>query len=124
MKNYRNAGADDQNVRITGAVTYADGKKEEAELILEFENAIESFSGQSPELIVPAEFKIKRTVEVKEETVKPALPPPVETKKQPVPDELKKMLVADEIKKLFDLYKAGALTKEEYEKQKKKLLEQ
>ena len=33
-----------------------------------------------------------------------------------------KLLVADEIKKLFDLYKAGALTKEEYEAQKKKLL--
>ena len=38
-------------------------------------------------------------------------------------DELKKLMVADEIKKLFDLYKAGALTKEEYEAQKKKLLE-
>src|SRR5436190_17280948 len=124
MKNYRNAGADDQNIRITGMITYTDGKKEEAELILEFENAIASLSGQSPELIVPAEFKIKRTIAVSEETVKPAPPAPVEVQKQPAPDELKRMLVADEIKKLFDLYKAGALTKEEYEKQKKKLLEQ
>ena len=37
--------------------------------------------------------------------------------------DIKKLMVADEIKKLFDLYKAGALTKEEYEAQKKKLLE-
>ena len=40
-----------------------------------------------------------------------------------MPDEIKKLMVADEIKKLFDLYKAGALTREEYEAQKKKLLE-
>ena len=46
-----------------------------------------------------------------------------ETKKQSSIDELKKLMVADEIKKLFDLYKAGALTKQEYEAQKKKLLE-
>ncbi|MFM6926297.1 MAG: SHOCT domain-containing protein [Ferruginibacter sp.] len=32
-------------------------------------------------------------------------------------------MVADEIKKLSDLYKAGALSKEEYEAQKKKLLD-
>ena len=47
----------------------------------------------------------------------------METKKQTVPDDLRKIMVADEIKKLFDLYKAGALTNEEYEAQKKKLLE-
>ncbi|HMK03179.1 MAG TPA: SHOCT domain-containing protein [Ferruginibacter sp.] len=58
---------------------------------------------------------------VRTETKKQELP--VTEKKQPVPDDLKNLLVADEIKKLFGLYKAGALTKEEYEAQKKKLLE-
>ena len=59
--------------------------------------------------------------------------PVTETKKETVTEDpkkqtdaadIKKLLIADEIKKLFDLYKAGALTKEEYEARKKKLLEQ
>ena len=44
-------------------------------------------------------------------------------KKQSTQTDIKNLLIADEIKKLFDLYKAGALTKEEYEAQKKKLLD-
>ncbi len=112
LKGYKNSGAD-INIRILGTVTYKDGKKEEADIIIEFERAIESFAGQPGELTVPEEFKIKRT-----ETVT------AEMKKQTTPDDIKKILIADEIKKLFDLYKAGALTKEEYEALKKKLLEQ
>ena len=81
-------------------------------MIMDFDKAIESINGQPAELTVPETFKTRRT-----ETV------PVEMKKQTTVDDIKKLMVADEIKKLFDLYKAGALTKQEYEAQKKKLLE-
>jgi hypothetical protein len=103
-------------------VNYTDGRKEEADIILEFEKAIETVAGQPGELKVPAEFITRSAIAAKEETKKQTMP--AETKTQPVPNDLKKQLVADEIKKLFDLYKQGALTKEEFEAQKKKLLQQ
>ena len=88
------------------------------DIFLEFEKAIAPYDGLPGELTVAESFKIKRTQTVttaaKEQTA------PAETK---VPGDIKKLMVADEIKKLFDLYKAGALTKEEYESQKKKLLD-
>ncbi len=112
LRNFKISGADDHSVRISGTVTYKNGSQAETDIIMDFEKAITSFDGLPAELTVPEEFKTKRV-----ETVA------TEIKKQPTPDELKKLLVADEIKKLFDLYKAGALTKEEYEAQKKKLLE-
>lgn len=131
VKGYRYSSPDNNQVRISGMVTYKDGKKAEAEVVMNFERATEDYDGLPSELLVPAELKIRRTVTEKAELKKqPAVeetkkqPVTGEAKKQPVPDELKKLLVADEIKKLFDLYKAGALTKEEYEAQKKKLLEQ
>ena len=86
------------------------------------EKAIAGYGGLGSELTVPEEFKNKRIETITAETKKQTQPDAV--KKQTVPDDLKKLLVADEIKKLFDLYKAGALTKGEYETQKKKLLEQ
>lgn len=121
LKGYKYSGADNNSIRIAGTVTYKDGKKEEADILLNFEKATEDYDGQPSELNVPEQFKRKPgQTTVKAETKQPAA---VEPKKQTVPDDLRKMLVADEIKKLFDLYKAGALTKEEYEAQKKKLLE-
>jgi len=121
LKGYKYSSPDNNSIRILGTVTYKDGKKEETDIVMNFERAIEGFTGQPSELTVPEEFKIKPIgnlpAAIKEQPV------PVETKKQAAPDDLKKLLVADEIKKLFDLYKSGALTKEEYEAQKKKLLE-
>ena len=121
LKNYKNSGGDDNSIRILGTVTYTDGKKEEADLIMDFDKAITSFNGLPAELTVPEAFKTMQTetvpVEMKKQTTAE------ETKKQTSIDDIKKLMVADEIKKLFDLYKAGALTKQEYEAQKKKLLE-
>ncbi len=130
VKGYRYSGPDNNQVRISGMVTYKDGKKAEAEIVMNFERATEDYDGMPSELSVPEAFKIIRTATVKEEVKKQPVTEDVKKQpvtgeaRKPVPDEIKKLLVADEIKKLFDLYKAGALTKEEYEAQKKKLLEQ
>ena len=120
IKGYKYSGSDNNSIRIAGTVTYKDGKKEEVDMLVNFERATEDYDGQPSELNVPEQFKRKPGQTVRAEIKEPAA---VEPKKQTAPDDLRKLLVADEIKKLFDLYKAGALTKEEYETQKKKLLE-
>ena len=122
LKAYKYSGPDNNSIRITGTLTYKDGKQEETDIVMNFERATEDYDGLPSELNVPEANKIKRsaraaTPEIKKQTAA------AETKKQPAPDEIKNILIADEIKKLFDLYKAGALTKEEYEAQKKKLLD-
>lgn len=121
LKSYKYANPDDNSIRISGTVTYTDGKKADIDILLNFERATENYDGLASELIVPEEFKNKRAATVTKEPQKQTVTD--EIKKQPVADDIKKLLVADEIKKLFDLYKAGALTKEEYETQKKKLLD-
>ena len=121
LKAYKYSSADDNSIRIAGTITYKDGKKEEADIIMNFERATEDYDGQPSELNIPGQFKRKPgQPTVKTPTKQPAA---VEPKKQTAPDDLRKILVADEIKKLFDLYKEGALSKEEYDAQKKKLLE-
>ena len=112
LKGFKNAEQDNSNIRVLGTVTFKDGKQAEIDILMNFEKAIESFEGQAAELIVLEEFINKHVETVTEEI-----------KKQITPGEIKKILVADEIKKLFDLFKQGALTKDEYEAQKKKLLE-
>jgi len=121
LKAYKYSSPDNNSIRITGTLTYKDGKQEETDILINFEKATEDYDGQPSELNVAEQFKRKpgQTV-VKAQTKQPVA---VEPQKQNAPDDLRKLLVADEIKKLFDLYKAGALTKEEYEAQKKKLLE-
>jgi len=121
VRTFKVSGSDSYSIRISGTITYKNGTKAETDLIMEFERAIENNDGLPGELTVAEEFRKKRMEKVRTETKKQEVPD-VE-KKQPVPDDLRKLLVADEIKKLFDLYKAGALTKEEYEAQKKKLLD-
>ena len=121
LKAYKYSGADNNSIRIAGTITYKDGRKEEADILMNFERATQDYDGQPSELNIAEAFKIKANETVKSEIKKQ--PAVVEPKKQNVPDDLRKILVADEIKKLFDLYKAGALTKEEYEAQKKKLLD-
>jgi hypothetical protein len=121
LKAYKYSGPDNNSIRIAGTITYKDGKNEEADILMNFERATEDYDGQASELNIPEQFKRKPgQAPVKAESKQPAA---VEPKKQTAPDDLRKILVADEIKKLFDLYQAGALTKEEYEAQKKKLLE-
>jgi Short C-terminal domain len=122
LRTYKYAGADNNSIRINGTVTYKDGKQEETDIVVNFERATEDYDGLPSELIVPEAYKIKRIPRgAAPETKKQVTVE--EAKKQPAPAEIKNLLIADEIKKLFDLYKAGALTKEEYEAQKKKLLE-
>lgn len=122
LKGYKYAGPENNTIRILGTATYTDGKKEEVDILMNFERAITGADGLAAELTVPETF---RTVVV--QTAATAAPKPAatvaETKKQASVDDVKRILVADEIKKLFDLYKSGALTKEEYEVQKKKLLD-
>ncbi len=74
----------------------ATDKDSEREIIfmLAFDRAIESYPGLSSELIVPDEFKKKKDS------------------------------VADQISELYKLYQDSILTKEEFETQKKKLLNQ
>ncbi len=121
LKGYKYSSADNNSIRMAGTITYKDGKQEEADIIMNFERATENYDGQPSELNIPEPFKRKTgQITVKAETKQPAV---TEPKTQTDPGDVRKILVADEIKKLFDLYKAGALTKEEYEAQKKKLLE-
>lgn len=122
LKAYKYSSADNNSIRITGTITYKDGKKEEADILLNFERATEDYDGQPSELNIPVQFKRKPGQETARQEIKKQTAA-VEPQKQTAPDDLRKLLVADEIKKLFDLYKAGALTKEEYEAQKKKLLD-
>ena len=121
LKGYKYSEPEKNNIRIAGTVTYTDGKQEETDINMNFERAITGSDGLPGELSVPEAFKIRQTETVTKEIKKQTVP--AETKKEPVTGDIKKIMVADEIKKLFDLYKAGALTKEEYEAQKKKLLE-
>ena len=111
LKSQKNSELDN-NIRIFGTAKLTDGRQLEVDIIMNVEKAIESIASQPAELTVPEAFK-NQLPESK----------PVEIKTQDTPGDIKKLLVADEIKKLFDLYKQGALTKAEYESQKKKLLE-
>ena len=121
LKGYKYAGPDNNSIRITGTASYADGKKEELDILMNFERAISGSDGLPSELNVPEAYKTRIAQPIPAPAAKPATAE--EAKKQASVDDIKKMLVADEIKKLFDLYKAGALSKEEYETQKKKLLD-
>lgn len=122
LRNFNYANADNYSIRVIGTASCLNDRKLEVDLILNFNKIMESVGGVNAELTVPVEYRSKR-VEPVVPTVKNQTR--AEDKKAvAVPDDLKKLLIADEIKKLFDLYKAGALTKTEYEQQKKKLLEQ
>ncbi len=119
VRNFKYSGNDNYNIRISGTATLKEGKKIPVDFTMDFEKASTGFDGLVAELTLPKANSPIFTV-----TSDPKLQPlPLEGKKLNVPDNLKNILVADEIKKLFDLHKTGALSKEEYEAQKKKLLE-
>ncbi|MFZ1785468.1 MAG: SHOCT domain-containing protein [Ferruginibacter sp.] len=122
LKSFKYSSPENNSIRIQGTVTYPDNSKtEEVDILLNFEKATRPNAGVAAELLIPEEYQ-KTYVEIpKAETKEQPVSPDI--KKQKLPDDLRKILVADEIKKLFELYKAGALTKAEYESQKKKLLD-
>ena len=121
LKAYKFTGPDNNSIRITGTLTYKDEKQEETDILINFERATEDYDGQPSELNIPEQFKRKPGQAIIK--TQPKQPAAAEPQKQTTPDDLRKIMVADEIKKLFDLYKSGALTKEEYDAQKKKLLD-
>jgi hypothetical protein len=128
LKQFKTASSGNHTIRISGTATRKGNSALEVDFFLSFDKAIYGEEGSAPELVVPQEFRKRPATVTAVPADQPVIDEPVkkaeEVKKETSLDELKKLLVADEIKKLFDLYKAGALTKEEYEKQKKKLLEQ
>jgi Short C-terminal domain len=81
-------------IDISGTITFKDGSTNYLEIHVAFDRAIENDPKLVSELAVPDEFRNK-------------------------PGGNK----SDEIMKLFKKYAAGDLTKEEYEEQKKKILE-
>jgi Short C-terminal domain len=120
LRNFKVQG-DRYTIRINGMATLSDGRKTEVDMIMDVENAMAGTDGLAAELTVPAEYVSRRTIPAA--TPKPGKQPEENNDRQEAaPADLRKLLVADEIKKLFDLFKAGALTKEEFESQKKKLL--
>jgi hypothetical protein len=121
LRSFKTSGLENHSIRIEGTVTYKNNSTAKVDLVMDFEKASESYAGLPAELTLPAGFITRQTEPVTAETKKKFTA--AENKKQAVVEDIKSILVADEIKKLFDLYKAGALTKEEYEAQKKKLLD-
>lgn len=119
VKNFKSSGNDNYNIRISGTATLKDGKQIPVDLSLDFEKASSGYDGLAAELTLPGVNSrvFTATVDTRKQ------PAATEGQKENAPVGIKNLLVADEIKKLFLLYKEGALTKEEYEAHKKKLLE-
>lgn len=95
LKDFSISSLGNAYIRIIGTITYRDGSKGGMNIHMAFDKAIESFPGLSSELIVPDEFKNKP-----------------------------KGNVADQISELYKLYQDSVLTKEEFDTEKKKLLDQ
>jgi len=94
LKNYGISQLGNGYIEIIGSIVFKDGSKGYVDIHMAFDHAIENSPNLPSELIVPAEFRNKPTFSV-----------------------------ADELDKLNKLYQDGILTKEEFESQKKKLLE-
>ena len=94
MKNFGISVLGNGYIEIVGTFTFKDGSKGYIDIHMAFDRAIENSLNLPSELIVPDEFRNKAV-----------------------------MSVADELKKLNKLYLDGILTKEEYEVEKKKLLQ-
>jgi hypothetical protein len=95
LSDYKISGLGNRYIGITGTVTYRDGSKSKIEIDMNFDRAITNFAGLPAEIIVPEEFRNK------------------------VPEGGG---IVDEIERLYRLYKDGALSKEEYEVLKKKVI--
>lgn len=88
------SGLDNAYIKIRALIPKEDGTTKKIKFKLIFEKAIGDIPWIEPELIIPDEFRCKNHNSL-----------------------------ATEIDKLYKLYQNGALTKEEFEKQKAKLLE-
>jgi len=95
LYDFKRTGLGNYYIGVYGTMTYRDGSKAKIGVDINFDKAIGNFDGSPGELIVPEEFRNKKKIEP-----------------------------ASEIERLFKLYKEGALTKEEYEALKKKVIEQ
>ena len=91
---YKISGLGNHYIGVYGIMTRRDGSKNKIGIDINFDRAIENFEGLPSELVVPEEFRNNKVVGV-----------------------------IEEIERLFKLYKEGALTKEEYEALKKKVIE-
>ena len=89
------SGLENAYIKIRGTITDENGVSRNIKFKMIFEKAIGEKPGIEPEIIIPKEFMCKFRLDI-----------------------------SSEIEKLFKLYQEGILNKEEYEKQKKKLLEQ
>ncbi len=94
LKNYGISVLGNGYIEIVGNITFKDGSKGYIDIHMAFDRAIENSLNLPSELLVPDEFRNK-----------------------------KRLSVADEIIKLNKLYEDGILSKEEFEAQKKKLLD-
>jgi hypothetical protein len=94
LKNFGISSIGNAYIEIVSPLIYKDGSKGYIDVHLAFDYAIENSPDLPSELIVPDEFRNKQEVKI-----------------------------AREINSLKNLYREGALTMEEYENQKKKLLE-
>ena len=93
LKNYGISALGNGYIGIVSPLIYKDGSKGYIDIHMAFDNAIENSPELPSELIVPDEFRNKQEVKI-----------------------------VREINSLKHLYKEGALTKEEYEAQKTKIL--
>ncbi|HMK03176.1 MAG TPA: SHOCT domain-containing protein [Ferruginibacter sp.] len=94
LKNYGISIFYNGYIEITGTITFKDGSKGYLDIHMAFDRAIENSLKLTSELAVPDEFRNRPGGNI-----------------------------SDEIMKLYKLYKQGDLTEEEYEDQKKKILE-
>lgn len=94
LSDYVISGLGNHYIGISGEITYKDGSTSKINIDINFEKAIENFAGLLSELTVPEDFKNRKIGGV-----------------------------VDEIERLFKLYKEGALTKDEFEILKKKILD-
>ena len=94
LKNFGISALGNGYIEIVSTLIYKDGSKGYIDIHLAFDNAIENSPELLSELIVPDEFRNKQEVRI-----------------------------AKEITNLNQLYRESPLTKEEFETQKKKLLE-
>lgn len=95
LKNYGISVLGNGYIEIFGKITFKDGSKGGIDIHVAFDRAIENDPKKPSEIIVPDEFRNKASKSV-----------------------------AEEISRLHKLYLDGVLTKEEFEAQKKKLLNQ
>lgn len=94
LHDYKITGLGNRYIGIKGTLTYKDGSKTGIGIDINFDRAINNYDGLPGEIIVPEEFRNKKPTGV-----------------------------TSEIERLFTLYKEGALTREEYEALKKKVIE-